>query len=391
MSYGVTPEGFNIKRYADIISDMEGRAKSLFGSDIDLSERSPLGLFFRTIAWELGNSWQSLEDTYNAGYVDTANNNQLSGVVKYGGLRRKQAVRATGQVTFSGTDGTSIPLGFIVQTEDEIQFQTTEAGEIASGTVTLNVEALVSGTSGNIPIGNIIEIVSPIAGLDSVTNASATTGGLDQETDEELRDRYNKSFIQDDNAATVRIRKELLEVTDVRDAIVEENDTESTVNGVPAKSVAPFVFGGDNTAIAEAILRKKPSGIRSFGDITVTVADSEGNNHDIGFSRPTEINVYVNVTVTTDSNYPANGDDLVITEVVKYIGGTDADATVYDGLGLGQNVIWSKLVGLIPLNVAGITDLTVELSTDNVTFNPANITIASREVAVTDNTKVVVS
>lgn len=46
MKAGLDEKGFRRKQYAEIEEDMFIRARNLFGEDINLSVRSPLGIFF---------------------------------------------------------------------------------------------------------------------------------------------------------------------------------------------------------------------------------------------------------------------------------------------------------------------------------------------------------
>ena len=51
MSWGLTKDGFRRPDYNDLLDGLEIRARELFGSTIDLSIRSPLGIFCRIYAW----------------------------------------------------------------------------------------------------------------------------------------------------------------------------------------------------------------------------------------------------------------------------------------------------------------------------------------------------
>ncbi len=114
------------------------------------------------------------------------------------GLTRKQAVKATGQVMFSGVAGTVIPAGTVVATAADqvtgaasVEFSTLAAATIPeSGFVLVDVEALEAGTAGNVVAGAITLMVTPVAGVSAVTNPSPTTGGLDTEDDASLLARY---------------------------------------------------------------------------------------------------------------------------------------------------------------------------------------------------------
>ena len=110
-------------------------------------------------------------------------------------LIRKAAAKATGQVVFSGTNGTFIPIGVRVATaqaspdDDPVEFVTTAAGTIASGTATVNVEADTAGSKYNVPIGSLTVLINADSGVTSATNPAATSGGTDIEDDDAYRDR----------------------------------------------------------------------------------------------------------------------------------------------------------------------------------------------------------
>lgn len=389
--FGLNNNGFNRMRYADIIAEMNSRARSVFGADVNLSEYSPLGMFFKVVAFSMAVIWQLAEYVYYGAYKDTAEGYQLDGVCQYIGITRKPASYATGTVTFTGTVGTVIPLQFLVST-GTYQFWTQQITTIpAGGTVDVPIRAIELGNTSNVLAGTITTIVNPLTGVTSVTNALGTTGGADVETDESLRARYDESISLGGASTTSAIEAELLQVQNVVDARVIENVTMATVDGVPAKAFESTVYGGIDADIADAIYRTKAAGIQAFGDIIVPITDDYGQVHNIGFSRVAEITVYVNVVLTTDVDlFPVDGMTTIETNIIKYIGGTDADSTKYYGLGLGDDVVYTKIIGICH-SVAGVTDVTVTLSTDNITFTAANVAIATGEVAVTDYAKVVIT
>lgn len=389
--FGLNKDGFNRMRYADIIAEMNSRAKSVFGAGVNLSEYSPLGMFFKVVAFSMAVIWQLAEYVYYGAYKDTAEGYQLDGVCQYIGITRKPASYATGTVTFTGTEGTVIPLQFLVST-GTYQFWTQQIATIPSGgTVDVPIRAIELGNTSNVLSNTITTIVNPLTGVTAVTNALGTTGGADVETDESLRARYDESISLGGASTTSAIEAELLQVQNVVDARVIENVTMATVDGVPAKAFEPTVYGGTNADIADAIYRTKAAGIQAFGDIIVPITDDYGQIHNIGFSRVSEITVYVNVVLTTDAElFPVDGMATIETNIIKYIGGTDADSTKYYGLGLGDDVVYTKIIGICH-SVAGVTDVTVTLSTDNITFTAANVAIATGEVAVTDYAKVVIT
>lgn len=384
-------KGFKRKRFADIFADMEAKAKEVFGEKINTSERSPLGVILRMFAWFLGLLWQQLENVYNSAYVDKASGRSLEYVGKYVGIKMRGAEKAAGVVVVSGDPGIPVVSGSRFATKTNIVFETTKDAVIqASGKVDVPIRALLAGPTGNVSSGAIEVVVNPTVGISAVTNPSEMTGGRGKETDTEFRQRYDRSVASGGSSTTESIVATLLALPGVRDCQVEENVTMETVNDVPAKSVAPFVFGGEDNQIAQAIYKTKAGGIQSWGETVVQVADSKGKMHPIGFTRPTELDVYAAITLETDQNFPVSGHALVRTALIQYIGGQDQDGLIYSGVGLGQDVIYSKAISAL-YKVPGIVDVQLQLGLSHESLSPGNVSIGARQVAKTDWQKVAVS
>lgn len=111
------------------------------------------------------------------------------------GLSRKAASKATGTVTFTGTDTTLVATGTEVAVtatgddEDAVTFVTTTDGTISGGSVDIPVEAVDAGSAGNVLASTINILISPNSGVASVSNAAALSGGTDVEVDEDYRER----------------------------------------------------------------------------------------------------------------------------------------------------------------------------------------------------------
>ena len=385
--YGLTAQGFKRKRYADIIAEKESRARELFGENVNLKESSPMGLFIRLNAWEEALVWQMAEDVYFSAFVDSATGTSLDKVAQYIGIMRNPALRATGEVKFEGDDGTTIEEGFLVETEDGLQFETTEEVEIEAGEATADIRAIEPGTDGNVPASIITEIVNPVEGLDSVTNEESTTGGSNKETDAELRQRYIDSVAKGGASTVDSIRASLLDTEGVRAALVIVNSENEEVDGRPAKSFESYVLGGDPGDIAKTILQTGAAGIQAFGTELETVEDESGQEHTIGFTYASEIDIYVDVTVTTNEEYPEDGDDRMVTEIVKYIGGTDEDGQIYTGLSMGDDVVYTQVIKSC-YRVPGVEDVIVEIGVSPDPTGTSNISIDTTEVAETAHDKV---
>jgi uncharacterized phage protein gp47/JayE len=90
---------------------------------------------------------------------------------------------ASGDVTFTGTDTTVIPIGTEVTNRDGASF-TTDAQYVISGTtITGSVTAVVAGVAGNTLEGAAVFLSAPISGIESeaIVAAGGLSGGADDE------------------------------------------------------------------------------------------------------------------------------------------------------------------------------------------------------------------
>lgn len=393
--WGVTQFGFRRKTYADIIADMESKAKNLLGANIDLSSASPLALFLRVIAFGLSLLWAVAERVYNSAFVDHAVGQSLDYVVKYAGIARRSATAARRMVRFTGDPGVVIPAGFLIGTDDlSIRFATAETVTIPeSGQVDILTHAVEPGTSSNVSTGQLNRVINPIAGIDAVTNIDhpRNVDGLDRETDRELRERYVLSLAAGGASTIDSIRASVLAVRGVRTANVFANRTmETDDDGRPPKSVEVIVLGGSDEDVARAILNTIAAGIEPFGDVEVPIEDAGGQEQLIRFNRAQVIDIYVNIEVETSAAYPADGDDRVRDAVIAYIGGVDTEGVTNAGLSLGQHVVWTAVIQAAR-SVPGVIDVSVTIGTEPNPTSTSNIPVGARQVAETAHDKVVVS
>lgn len=225
----------------------------------------------------------------------------------------------------------------------------------------------------------ITSIQTPKTGWDAVTNPTAVVPGEDVETDEELRERFRQSkYIRATNILEA-LYSDLISLANVIEVQIYENDTDVVdANGVPAHSFLPIILGGDPLDIAESIWENKPLGIRSYGNTTQTIYDSQGFPHEIGFERPNPVDIYIRMDLTTDSNYPQNGDDLIKSNLTS----TD--------FGIGDDVIYSRLY--TPINsVPGHQVNSLEVSLDGITWNTNNISIPFNGIANLESANITIT
>ncbi|AZU61083.1 baseplate J/gp47 family protein [Neobacillus mesonae] len=108
------------------------------------------------------------------------------------GVTRKDSVKASGALTFTGDNGLLIPAGTRVSTDElePVYFVTVTDVTIAGGQVTVMAEAELGGANGNVRAGSISIVLGVVSGVANVTNSQAFSGGADAESDESLLARY---------------------------------------------------------------------------------------------------------------------------------------------------------------------------------------------------------
>lgn len=230
----------------------------------------------------------------------------------------------------------------------------------------------------------ITEIVNPNANVDSVVNLENVDGGREKETDAEARARANITVEGIGNGTAAAIRRAILNVASVRAAQVIENYDDVTDQfGTPSRGIQAFVLGGQDEDIANAILASKAGGINPYGTTTVTVSDDSGNPQIMRFTRASAVNLRARVTISTNTTFESDGIEQVKNALVHYIGGADSNEQLFSGLNMGEKVVMAKGMFAI-LQVPGVTDVELELSTDGIYFAEENINVAIHQVAQID-------
>jgi uncharacterized phage protein gp47/JayE len=240
-----------------------------------------------------------------------------------------------------------------------------------------NTGAIV-GASGDI---NVIE--TPVSGWDDVINVLDATLGSDLESDESLRIR-REDEIGDAGATTVdAARASLLKIDEVTTVTGFWNHTSTTdSDGVPPHAVEFLIQGGVDQDIFDGLLASVAGGIETYGSTSGTAEDSEGNDHTMSFSRPTEKDIYHAITLEYDAElYPSDGDDQVKAAIVAY---GDAQAVGRDVVSSAQKAACFGVPGVIDVSLAYI-GLSASPSSETT------VPISSRELAVYDTSRITVS
>jgi uncharacterized phage protein gp47/JayE len=120
----------------------------------------------------------------------TATGEYLEAWAALKGVTRKQATPAIGSALFSGTNGSVLPAGTVLQRADGVTYTVNVNQTVSGSTVTVAITATVPGASGDAPNATPLTLASGVSGITSTGAASGPlTGGADVETDAALRSR----------------------------------------------------------------------------------------------------------------------------------------------------------------------------------------------------------
>ncbi|MDH7597503.1 MAG: baseplate J/gp47 family protein [Methanothrix sp.] len=286
----------------------------------DYSQYSPNTVINESIAIQLHILQKLIAEKEKELNVLTATGAALDALVKdrlpFG---RDQGTKARGTVKFScivpPTRDITIPKGTQVGAYDAdgnmYLFETAQDAVLEAGMdhVYVDIVAVEEGAKYNVAAGSITLILTPVSGIDAVTNEYDMAGGTDQEDDESLRQRYIYAPIAT-GRATVQLVKEHLEALTDSDGnrLVREAGVQPIGLGDVTITVDPVNGPLDDVdAICNEIKKNIAAGITACGVKTAILKplyqayaldDSAGGYIWVRCTEPLLNNVTLSLTYT---------------------------------------------------------------------------------------------
>ena len=370
---GLTSEGFIPLTYDEIVDRVSGRLE-VFSPGIDLSAESPDGQGVNIFAFELSQAWSELALLYQSFNPNLATGDGLRNLGLISGVQYGAATRSTVTNELIGTAGTIVPQSTIFTDTDGNEFETELSATIPASVTST---ATLSGSLA-VPIGTVTGIKSPIPGLSSITQVTAGSQGAEAQTEAQYRNTRNKTVLRNFVAVDEVIQGRLFEDLGIAQVTVLNNDDPVTAlpDGTPAQTIHVTVgelAGVTDEDIARVILATKGLGCPTYGSTSVVVSDTQGEDHTINFSKATAQEVFINVSILfLDDDY-AGADEAIAADLEAHV----------NSLLTNEDVIWSRLFGIITPYAKAQVNL-LELSTDGVTYTPANLVVAADKFASTN-------
>lgn len=275
------------------------------------------------------------------------------------GLSRKAATYATGSIQIVSGSG-NIDAGVLFATETGIQFKSLETKVVSQGD-TVAIQAVESGSDGNVAAGLITQMPVTIQGISQITNPDVTTDGYDEETDDDLRERYYEALREPATSGNVyHYRRWAKEVSGIGDCKVfplwaGDNTVQVVVvddeGQVPSEETVARCQEYIDPGKAGTGLGQAPIGAYC----TVVAAD------------PLRVNIVVNIQ-SDNTRTVADITSEFSAAVVKY----------FASIVFGAEYISPARIGNLLLNCEGVTDY------DNLRLNnsTSRIQIPDKSIAV---------
>ena len=335
--------GLHLPDYPTVLEDVKARFRGIYGDDLYLEPDSQDGQLCAVFALALHDAYTLAGSVYNAYSL--------------------RLVGQAGTVIRGGMAGDAAGKRWLLPDEVAIP----QSGEI---TVTATAEE-----SGDIraAAGDIVKILTPARGWQSVGNPAAALPGAAVETDAELRRRQAISTALPSLTVFEGTLGAVASIPGVTRSRGYENDGGvPDADGIPGHSICMVVEGGDTAAIAEAIAAKKGPGAGTYGTTEALVRDKFGVPNVIKFFRPVETPVYATVTIRPFPGYLSTTGESIRKNVAEHI----------NGLNIGDDVSLSRLYS--PANAANAASYDIEsitLGTSQGAQSAANVAVAFNAVA----------
>lgn len=180
----------------EMVADYESFISEATGQTVTLERSSVHRMELYAAAAQIYQAMQYIDRQGKQSILKYSYSDFLDNLAIFKGVTRNPATPATTTLRFTLSaerdTATGIPQGTRVSTAGAIYFATDVYAEIPAGSTAVDVPATctVAGTDGNgFAAGELATIVDPIPYVASVTNTTATEGGAEIESDDDLAER----------------------------------------------------------------------------------------------------------------------------------------------------------------------------------------------------------
>jgi uncharacterized phage protein gp47/JayE len=199
--------------------------------DLDTSIGSTIRKMIDALAEQIAEAYADNNISSYQYSIDTLSAGALDDFTANFGFTRFVARSSTGIVTFARpaaqtstpVQAVYIPPGTTVGTTDTpaITFVTLIGSTLVSSAASIDIPiiGITTGQASNVPATSIINIITPLSNIASITNAAATSGGSDAESDSAYRTRFKATIFRGFLGTTASFNGTALENPNVQRAV----------------------------------------------------------------------------------------------------------------------------------------------------------------------------
>jgi uncharacterized phage protein gp47/JayE len=170
---GLSTTGLTIKSLTDVINDMSDKIKTRINPNFTIAEDTVAGIYTGIIGDEVSNLWELGQMVYDASYPRTATGISLDYTSNIVNVTRIPAAKSAGNIEFTGTVGTVVPVGTALKIDATgDRYFTTSALTLAStvfSDITLNISTVANSTVYTLTVNNVV--VSITSGVSATANS----------------------------------------------------------------------------------------------------------------------------------------------------------------------------------------------------------------------------
>lgn len=286
-------------------------------------------------------------------------------------IKRKPAINSYAMCTINGRAGTQIDAGALIESAiDGTQWSLDQNVTIpANETITAKFTCLANGAI-SASSGTLTKIVTTVTGWDTVTNATAIVGSL-EESQSAFEQRRKDSVSLNARSTVNAVYANVAQCDGVIAVYAVDNkkNISETIDNytLTPHSIFVSVIGGENEDIAKAIYNNLSAGCDYNGNTSVDITNEySGAVETVKFYRPDVFNIFVKVQIQNSASLQNDYENIIKQAVYNNFYGLDSTKINNEPLlrlKMNDDLYSSRFTPSI-LN-AGITNvLTVQLSLD---------------------------
>ena len=303
----INENGLLIDEFSTIYNRLADKFKLIYGQDINLEQNSPDGQLLGIITNEIYDLQTLILHIYNSFDPDLAQGVELNKLLKLIAQTRRASTKSIVDITIVANANVTLPADYTIIDENKNEWVINAETTLIAGTNIVSFNAVNFGAI-EASANTINDVVTVFPEIISVNNTLPAEVGRDEESDVLLRKRRNNLLSVNSNSTIAGVYSKLFLLDTVTDAVIYENatDTYDALKDLNAHTLWCIIDGGSIDEITKIIATDKTIGTDLKGTVSNNYVEiflkADGTTraltHIVKFDRPTEIPLYIKLTVS---------------------------------------------------------------------------------------------